>query len=188
MRRHGRPSPETWTQPRLAASFEPHVCANTPGADATCHRTTRSHPTWGATYLRIRLNELDPNVAWPSPRTLQRWCAGLARPAAPPGRKPTRRGPRVTRPHESWQIDASDQLPLANGQRVSWFRVTDEASGAFLHTKVSPRPTSIRCRLPQFRRNSAGALNVGEFPSPCGWTVAVRGERGMISRPRWCCG
>ena len=42
-------------------------------------------------------------------------------------------------PHEIWQVDAVEQVPLATGRRISWLTVTDEVSGAILAVEVSPR-------------------------------------------------
>src|SRR5262249_55120771 len=39
-------------------------------------------------------------------------------------------------PHEVWQMDACEQIPLGNGQRVCWLRGVDECSGAILWTEV----------------------------------------------------
>ena len=68
----------------------------------------RRHPTWGAVLIRLALKQRRPKVAWPEPRTLQRWFrrAGLG-PAPPPRRPPgSRAGPaspirpgRWTRPN-----------------------------------------------------------------------------------------
>jgi hypothetical protein len=45
---------------------------------------------------------------------------------------------RAAVPHAVWQIDASEYIALATGQRVSWLRVIDECSGAVLQTVVFP--------------------------------------------------
>jgi hypothetical protein len=98
----------------------------------------RDHPSWGAGFVLHKLEQLHPGVALPTARTLQRWFRRRAMPAAPPGRKPASVGPQAKRPHEVWQMDAVEQLPLQTGQQVSWLRWVDEYSGATLGTVVFP--------------------------------------------------
>ena len=98
----------------------------------------RQHPTWGAGYIRVRLaNTADPAVL-PSERTLQRWFRRQQQPPAAPGRRPPSEANRATVPHDTWQMDAVEQLRLGSGQGVSWLRLVDEYSGAFLGTTVFP--------------------------------------------------
>src|SRR5207249_3397524 len=66
------------------------------------------HPRWGAGLIRVLLQE--EQVACPSERTLQRWLQRAALAPAPPGRRPARDAQRACRPHEVWQMDASDQI------------------------------------------------------------------------------
>jgi transposase len=97
----------------------------------------REHATWGAALIRAHLGRDRPDLVVPCTRTLQRWLRGAGLSPAPPGRKGAARR-RAEIPHAVWQIDAVEQLPLASGQLASWLRVTDECSGAFLQTRVSP--------------------------------------------------
>src|SRR3954470_12639272 len=94
----------------------------------------REHPTWGATLIRVALKQRRPEVAWPEPRTLQRWfgAAGLG-PAPPPIRPPRVEG-RAGQPHLTWQVDAAELIPLSDRSLVCWLRVVDEATGAVLKT------------------------------------------------------
>lgn len=97
------------------------------------------HPSWGAPYLRLQLHQQQPQLPdLPSARTLQRWFARQRQPPAPAGRKPASGRARARRPHEVWQMDAVDQLPLRTGQQVSWLRWVDEWTGAVLGTAVFP--------------------------------------------------
>ncbi len=98
----------------------------------------RQHPTWGAGYLRIQLRRRHPDARLPTERTLQRCLRQAGLGPAPKGRRPTANGQRAGQPHEVWQMDAAEQVPLASGQRVSWLRIVDEGSGAVLWTKVFP--------------------------------------------------
>ncbi len=112
-----------------------------PTDDATFQQATKmraQHPTWGGGLIRVLLQE-QGNDGCPSERTLQRWFqrpSGSAR--RPPGRRPASDEKRARHPHDVWQMDAVDQLSLADGQKVSWLRVVDEYSGAVLQTTISP--------------------------------------------------
>ena len=97
----------------------------------------REHPTWGAGIIRVILAERHPGRALPSDRTIQRAFVKAELNPAPAGR---RVGPerRAERPHDTWQVDAADQMSLADGGRASWLRIVDECTGAVLETAVFP--------------------------------------------------
>jgi hypothetical protein len=97
----------------------------------------RQHPDWGAPFIRVKLLRQQRWQAVPHPRTIQRWLSLRSLAPAPVGRRSPHL-PRSPAPHERWQVDASDQLRLANGQPASWLRLTDECSGAFLKTVAFP--------------------------------------------------
>jgi hypothetical protein len=96
------------------------------------------HPGWGAGLIRVLLGERWQRQPLPSERTLQRWFQREGLGPAPRGRRPRGPGARAQRPHEVWQMDAVEQIPLQNKQRACWLRITDEFTGAVLHTKVMP--------------------------------------------------
>jgi Homeodomain-like domain len=98
----------------------------------------REHPTWGAGIIRVALVEERPEVDWPQVRTMQKWIARAGLGPAPRGRQPGRSPTRATRPHQTWQIDACEQIDLKGGGKASWLRVVDEATGAVLGTVVFP--------------------------------------------------
>jgi hypothetical protein len=100
----------------------------------------RQHPRWGAPLIRSLLLRDRPAAAVTSARTLQRWFSreGLGRPVR--SQEPTPPRGRATRPHEVWQMDASEDLATAGG-RVSWLRIVDEFTGAALQTRVFSRGT-----------------------------------------------
>jgi len=98
----------------------------------------QQHPSWGAGYIRVRLKLAHPDRPLPAERTLQRWFRRQGQPAAPPGRRPEAEAARGLRPHDTWQMDAAEQMRIAGGQGVSWLRLVDECSGAFLATAVFP--------------------------------------------------
>ena len=96
----------------------------------------QQHPRWGGGLIHGMLQEADEPC--PSVRTLQRWFQNRKLSPAPPGRRPAREKQRARCPHETWQMDAVDQLRLASGERVSWLRLVDECSGAVLKTVIFP--------------------------------------------------
>jgi transposase len=114
----------------------PH--AKPPESVAAVCQLRREHPTWGAGLILVVLREQQPQQPWPSERTAQRWLrqAGLA--PAPKGRRPGVNPRRATQPHEVWQMDGAECIPLASGQQVCWLRIVDEFTGAVLRTTVFP--------------------------------------------------
>jgi hypothetical protein len=95
------------------------------------------HPRWGAGMLRVQLARRYPDADLPHPRTIQRWLRKAALPTAPAGRKRQPRQ-RAKVPHETWEVDASDQMRLVTAEPVNWLRLTDECSGAILQTLLFP--------------------------------------------------
>jgi hypothetical protein len=98
----------------------------------------RQHPPWGAGLIRVFLQDHWPNEPLPTERTLQRWFRRAGLGPAPQGQRPPRFRYRATRPHEIWQMDATEQIHLQKGKRACWLRIIDEFSGAIFHTKVFP--------------------------------------------------
>jgi len=77
----------------------------------------REHPRWGAGRIRIALAEQAP-APLPSARTLQRWLAQADLNPAPPGRPPRAPALQARHPHEVWEVDASEDIPLRGGKKV----------------------------------------------------------------------
>jgi Homeodomain-like domain-containing protein len=104
-------------------------------------RLKRDHPRWGGQLIWLELRQQNPRLALPGVRTLQRWFreAGVQRAGtlrvAQEGF--VKRGKAV---HQVWAVDAKENIRLADGSGVSWLIVSDEASGAILHTTVFPPP------------------------------------------------
>lgn len=99
----------------------------------------QEHPTWGAGYIRVRLAEENEKAALPSERALQRWFRREGLSPAPPGRRPAEESAgRAAASHDTWQMDAAEQLRTADGQGVCWLRLVDEHTGAFLGTSIFP--------------------------------------------------
>jgi transposase len=96
------------------------------------------HPTWGAGIIRGAWAQERPEVAWPHVRTMPKWLRRAGLGPAPAGRRPGRPRNRATRPHQTWQVDAREPIELKDGEKASWLRVVDEATGAVLGTAVFP--------------------------------------------------
>lgn len=98
----------------------------------------RRHPAWGANLIHYLLHAKWPQQPVPHVRTLQKWFrrAGLAS-----RRRRLLSAPRhhSQTPHAVWQMDAVEQLPLADGTWLCWLTLTDEASGAILAAELFPQ-------------------------------------------------
>jgi transposase len=128
---------------RGEAGLQPHYeqCGRASPFPAAIQRAAlalkREHPRWGGGLIHLQLAEQFPGQLVPKERTLQRWFqqAGLqpARAQAPPIRRE-----RAHAVHEVWEIDAKEQMRLADGSGTCVLTVTDEASGALLGAPVFP--------------------------------------------------
>ena len=97
----------------------------------------QQHPGWGSGLIRVVLQEQGDEGL--SQRTnLATLVSALAVVARTAGRRPASDDQRAGHPHDVWQMDAVDQLPLATGEQVSWLRLVDECSGVVLQTTIFP--------------------------------------------------
>jgi transposase len=121
----------------------------------------RAHPGWGAGLIRTEVAARFPAQRPPHEATVRRWLrqAGLSRPPSPP---PAPDPPRSRQPHARWQLDATEQIALADGRRVSWLAASDEASGAMLGAVVFPL-----CPV-DAGRGAGGASGAGGVVYPVG--------------------
>jgi hypothetical protein len=97
----------------------------------------REHPKWGAGLIRVVLEQKWPQLHIPSERSLQRWfvAEGLNE------RKMKYLSQNRTRAqsvHQVWQMDATEQIELGDGNRASWMTIADEKSGAIIATVIFP--------------------------------------------------
>lgn len=101
-------------------------------------RQRELHPGWGAPRIRVELGRGPAAVDEPaSTRTMQRWyrSAGLY--------SPRRQGcgpaiGRSTAPHNIWEVDAKENLALADGSPACYLTIGDEKTGAWLEAVVFP--------------------------------------------------
>jgi transposase len=104
---------------------------------ATACALRREHPGWGSGLIRTELAARFPDQPLPHERTLRRWFRGAG--LGPPPRRPRPPAPpRARQAHARWQLDATEQIRLADGTRVSWLAASDEATGAMLGATVFP--------------------------------------------------
>jgi transposase len=118
----------------------------------------RKHPGWGATLIRVALSEQQPQHVWPESRTLQRWFRNAGLGPAPPPQRPPRVAGRADQPHQTWQMDAAELIPLSDGTRVCWLRIVDEATGAVLKTTAFPPRALDSSRSASHAEGSASSL------------------------------
>jgi transposase len=101
----------------------------------------QTHPTWGAGRIRVELLAQFPDRPLPQVRAMQRWfrAAGLQPVRA---QRPAVARQRGQQPHEVWEVDAKEQLRLADGSPSCVLTGVDEASGALLEATPFP-PVSL---------------------------------------------
>lgn len=126
-------------QEGLCTRFD-HCGTRPPGQTDRVFRAARwlrhRHADWGSPLIRsILLHRYGPSV--PCVRTLNRWYqqAGLTKPRSRPHRVVIGKARAV---HNIWQVDAKEQLKLADGQPACYLTITDEHSGAWLTSLVFP--------------------------------------------------
>ena len=117
----------------------------------------REHPTWGAGLIRVQLLEQFPGQCVPQIRAIQRWFqAAELQPRR--AKAPPRERERAKEVHAVWEVDAKEQMRLADGAGTSVLTVTDEASGAVL--RLAPfSPVAVDpCRAGDGAADAALAL------------------------------
>jgi hypothetical protein len=111
-----------------------------PRAPKLVHRAAiwlkRAHPKWGAVLIKLLIEDKWPRLKVPHARTLQRWfgAAGVNRHAR--RRLVGQNHARGKEVHDVWQMDAKEQIGLADGSEVSWLTLSDEKSGAVIAGEV----------------------------------------------------
>lgn len=134
-----------WRLYRHEGRIEPNYAAC--GREITASRRVyraalflkRCHPSWGAGLIRQIIVDKWPEEAVPHVRSLQRWfrAAGINTPRRKRIRSEHPLG-RGKAPHNIWEMDSREQIKLANGEKVSWLVISDEASGSVLEGDVFP--------------------------------------------------
>lgn len=118
-----------------------------------------AHPRWGGELILLELRKSGRYEQVPSVRSVQRWfqAAGIKRPKGErqPRAQAVGRGKAV---HQVWAVDAKEKLKLADGTGASWLVVSDEHSGAMLHTAAFPPQTLESGVSPQRSDQSEGSI------------------------------
>lgn len=97
------------------------------------------HPGWGAEKIRAEILRIRPALIVPHYRTLNRWFHKNNQIAIKIKSKlPEQKSRQAKFLHEVWQIDAKEQIPVANGTMVCWLNITDEFSGTVVDPVVFP--------------------------------------------------
>jgi transposase len=98
----------------------------------------QAHPSWGAGRIRVELVGQFPDRPLPQVRAIQRWFRAAGLQPVRAQRPPVDRH-RGKQGHQVWEVDAKEQLRLADGSGSSVLSAVDEASGALLEaTPFSP--------------------------------------------------
>ena len=166
MRVHYNTVWNVWQRYRQTGSVRPNyaACVHTdirkdPAIYARAIALKQAHRGWGARLIWVELAEEFAEEDLPNERTLQRWFhrAGLV-----PGRAKDQREPvaikRGQAAHETWAMDAKEEMQLADGSYASWLTISDEGSGAILHTDLFPH-----------EEMDAGATAAGQSEYPAGF-------------------
>lgn len=114
-----------------------------PANDQFVYRAVRClrhwHPNWGAEKIRAEMLVMRPDLQLPHYRTFTRWFHWNDQLSAKPKTALPKEEPkRATRLHEGWQIDAKEEIIIANGSKNCWLNITDEYSGMVIDPPVFP--------------------------------------------------
>ena len=130
------------------------------------------HPNWGAPRIRVEMQlspvgQMGSGCPLPSIRTLQKWyrASGLY--------KPRRQGAgpaigRSTAPHNIWEVDAKENITLADGSPACYLTIGDEKTGAWLEAVVFPlqedKPSAAQGSPASPVRHIRAAQQAGQLP------------------------
>jgi hypothetical protein len=102
-----------------------------------CLRTW--HPSWGAEKIRAEMQRMRPELSLPHYRTMTRWFHWNEQITVPlKSNLPQTTTRQATRLHEGWQIDAKEEMHIADGSKNCWLNITDEFSGTVIDPPVFP--------------------------------------------------
>lgn len=100
-----------------------------------CMRTW--HPNWGSEKIHAELQSMRPQLELPHYRTFNRWFhwnnqLDLSIKSNLPKSHPK----QAKRLHEGWQIDAKEELTIADDSKNCWLNIIDEYSGTVIDPPV----------------------------------------------------
>jgi hypothetical protein len=95
------------------------------------------HPDWGAEKIHAELLRMRPHLELPHYRTFNRWFHwnGQA-PTKIRSQLPQSTAGKATELHTCWQVDAKEEMTLADGSRNCWLNIADESSGTVIQPPV----------------------------------------------------
>ena len=98
------------------------------------------HPEWGVAYILMQIKEKYPNLGMCVSRVYERRLRAdnlLSMPRNPP--LPNIYHPAASvLPHDTWQIDAKEQIVTVDGKAACYLTITDEKTGGVLSAHVFP--------------------------------------------------
>jgi len=98
------------------------------------------HPDWGVAYILMQIREKYPDLTLCVSRVYERRLRAdhlLSMPRNPP--LPNKYHPPASvLPHDTWQIDAKEQIVTIDGKPACYLTITDEKTGGVLEARVFP--------------------------------------------------
>lgn len=98
------------------------------------------HPTWGVEYILMKIRAKYPDLPLCVSRIYERRLRTndlVSMPKNPPLQN-VHYPERARLPHDSWQIDAKENIKTLDGQPACYLTTTDEKTGGALAAKVFP--------------------------------------------------
>jgi len=98
------------------------------------------HPTWGVAYILMQIKEKYPDLVLCVSRVYERRLRAdhlLSMPRNPPLPN-VYHPPASVLPHDTWQVDAKEQIVTMDGNPACYLTITDEKTGGVLDTHVFP--------------------------------------------------
>lgn len=98
------------------------------------------HPTWGVEYILMKIREKYPDLPLCVSRVYERRLKSqhlLSMPKNPPLQN-AYHTQKARLPHETWQIDAKENLKTLDGSVACYLTITDEKTGGALAANVFP--------------------------------------------------
>lgn len=97
------------------------------------------HPSWGGDKIHAELSRLRPELELPSVRTMYRWWHWNNQIKTGSNSKlPPSDSKWASELHEGWQIDAKEEIKIADKSKECWLNIKDEHSGTVVGPPVFP--------------------------------------------------
>lgn len=98
------------------------------------------HPEWGVGYILMKIREKYPELPVSDSRVYERRLRNdhlLSMPRNP-AISTVYHFDRALLPHDTWQVDAKEQLTTLDGHPACYLTITDEKTGGALEARVFP--------------------------------------------------